>query len=210
MCSYQGIEGGALEQSLDLGLVDCSFERALGQSGREVEDGSLGCRDRDAVHGRGLEVRCAMGANPRSVSATGARDADVDQRGRGGADLPQCGRRGVAQRRARPAGEHGGEPVTVARQQRMADGVDALVQPMKLAGHASPADRGLGESESGELPARDDAVLARRQRRDRLVYRTRDEFCSLSEHFSWSAPGWRHGRHGAPSQCHEHLGVRVA
>jgi hypothetical protein len=58
----------------------------------------------------------------------------------------------------------------------MADGVDAVVHPVQPPGGCAVCDRAAWETQRLELTERDDAVLARRERRDPAIQRGLDEF----------------------------------
>jgi len=51
------------------------------------------------------------------------------------------------------------------------------MQPVQPAGLDPPRDCGSGQPERDELSALDDAVLVRREPRDRVVHRPRCELC---------------------------------
>ena len=55
----------------------------------------------------------------------------------------------------------------------MADGVDPSMDPMQPATHGAVLRAASAKAKRGELPQRDDAVLARRQRCDPRVQRRR-------------------------------------
>jgi hypothetical protein len=52
--TYDGIEGLAVEEPEDVGLVERSFKPAAGEGRGEVEEGARRRRDRDAVEDGGL------------------------------------------------------------------------------------------------------------------------------------------------------------
>jgi hypothetical protein len=66
--------------------------------------------------------------------------------------------------------------VTSKGEHRVTDGVHAAVHPMQAAGRDPVRDRLLCDSQRGELPCGDDAVLPRRERRYPTPNRERGEF----------------------------------
>ena len=160
------------------------LEVGLSEGRGEVEDRAGGRGDGDRpVRGHlvGSKVARAVDAQPRALVAAGAGDGDVGEDRPALAQSPQRARRGVAQRGARPAGEHGGHPPAVGTERRVPDGVDAAMDDVQPPGRHTAIDRTGGEAERPELPARDDAVLARRERRDARVDGGFDELTSIIE-----------------------------
>src|SRR4051812_28875110 len=105
-----------------------------------------------------------------------ARRAHVDARAGGAPDAPQLRRRPVAQRRARPGGEHRGRPPCLPTQRSVADCIDASVQRPQPSKTDAVLDRAGSEAEVEELRTRHDTVLPRCERGDRLVRATRRTF----------------------------------
>jgi hypothetical protein len=68
-------------------------------------------------------------------------------------------------------GEDGGHPVAADGQDRVAHRVHAAMQPMQPTRTNAIRDRVVVDAEPVELPARDDAVLAGRERRDLTIRR---------------------------------------
>jgi hypothetical protein len=64
-----------------------------------------------------------------------------------------------------------------------------MVHPMQPTGAAAVCDGPIAQADIAELPPRDDPVLARCQRRDRLVERVRCAFFRDSDQFPHQAPG---------------------
>jgi hypothetical protein len=143
------------------------------QGAGEVEDRALRRGDRDPVTRGGLaaQVACTVGAQTPALARARARHGDVHDHRRAGAQVPQRGGNGVAENRPRARSEHGRHPMTVARQDGVADGVDAAMNDVEPAGADAPAHRAVGQPDGAQLPASDHAVLTRRERRDRRVQR---------------------------------------
>jgi hypothetical protein len=175
-----GIEGGAVVEVADLGLVERALQRAAGHRRGEVEKGAGDAGDSDAVvlgDLAGLQRRRSVDPEPGPLRpAAGAADGDIDARRAGGPDLPQRRGRRVAQHRARPGGQHGGHAPPVDRQHAMPDGVDAAVNPMQPPRLRAPRHSTARQAQRGELSRADHPVLPVRQARNLRVERTLDEF----------------------------------
>lgn len=81
--------------------------------------------------------------------------------------------------------------MSVGGEDGVADGVDAAVDAVQPASSRPMGHGPLREPEGRELPRRDHAVLARRQRRNLAVHRPNDAFQTHGVSFSSLA---RHGR----------------
>ena len=133
--------GTAMCEFAHLGHLDRLLELASREAEGQVGEGLAGGGDRDAVGARRRpRPPWPMDHDRRGASnpaCTG--DGDVDPGGGGGTDAPE--RRGapVAQRGAVAARHDGGEPPALARDDRVADGVDAAVEPVKPPARDSPA-----------------------------------------------------------------------
>jgi hypothetical protein len=79
----------------------------------------------------------------------------------------------MAQYRSVAAGEDRGQPRALARNDRVPHREDTAMERVEPAEREATVDRVLTDSERRDLSARDDAVLARRQRRDRRVVGSR-------------------------------------
>jgi hypothetical protein len=122
-----------------------------------------------------------MAVDPDAGAPTrrGVRDHDLDEPRLASAQRPLEGGGAIAERRARPAREHGGHPASVPRQQRVPERVHARVHGVEPAGPDAPGDRRRAEPEVEQLRARDDAVLPPREARQPLL----DRFLPHSGHF---------------------------
>jgi hypothetical protein len=76
----------------------------------------------------------------------------------------------VTQHSPRTGHEHGGHPIPLARQNRMADGKDAAMDGMQSPYRQPVIDRPASEPEPEQLLARHHPVLAGRQVRDRPIH----------------------------------------
>jgi hypothetical protein len=75
----------------------------------------------------------------------------------------------MAQRGAKPGGEHRGHAAPVDREHRVPDCIDAPMHAMQPPRGGPVRDRPLRKTERGELPRGDDPVLGRREGRDALI-----------------------------------------
>ena len=139
-----------------------------------------------------------MRSRPRSPAPRA--HGDVDARGAGAPYVPQRRGRRVAQHRAGPGGEHRGHAAPVDREQGVTDGIDAVGGCDAAAPPARAARLRLArQAERGELPRRDDPVLAARQARNLRVQSPLDDFVAMSVRTELvvrlgTRPGW-HGKH---------------
>jgi hypothetical protein len=83
--------------------------------------------------------------------------------------LPQFGGASMAQDGSLAARKDRGLELTPPSQTAMPDGVNTAMHPMKPAGRDAPCDRALVEAGRAQLRGRDDAVLPRRDPRDRQI-----------------------------------------
>jgi hypothetical protein len=92
----------------------------------------------------------------------------IDERA-AGRDQPEvAGGRSRCEERAASASENGGEEVARSRELRWGQCINALVDPVQLAGLGEPLNPGGREAAGDQLSEGDDAVLAPTDRRDRL------------------------------------------
>jgi hypothetical protein len=124
-------------------------------------------------------------------AAAMVRNADLDSRPGALADGPELGGRPVAQRRIRAGGEDGGHPPGLAAERPMPDRIHAAVEGQQETDGDAVLDRPTADAALDELRMRDDAMLARRERRDHFLDATRR---TLSRYFS---PNVRLDRHAA-------------
>src|SRR4051794_9516634 len=188
MGSCDGTKGGIVGHLADLRLVEQVLEPAWGDGGGHVQDRSRRRRDPDGVVGRRLRRDARAVDADAGAAASGAPGGDVDEVRLAALQAPQRRRRGVAERGAGPAREHGRHPPPAAPEHGVADGVDAVVDAVQPAGPDSVRDRLLRQPELGELARRDDAVLPARERRDRPIHRGWAEFHATVLWFSAHPP----------------------
>jgi hypothetical protein len=119
-------------------------------------------------------VSSVRAVDPQALAlapAAGARHRDVDDHRRAGAQAPQRAGGRVAEHGFGPGGEHGRHPAATARQDRVPHRVHAAMQSVEPT-HTDPIrDCVVVDAEHVQLPARDDAVLAGRERRDLTIRR---------------------------------------
>lgn len=92
-------------------------------------------------------------------SAAAGRDGDVDRRRARREEVVEGDRRCVAEERLRAAGEDGGHPAPARGKARVAGGVDAAVERMKMAARDQARDHPPAQAERDDLGRRDDAAL---------------------------------------------------
>ena len=100
-----------------------------------------------------------MHAQAPAAPATRAGDHDVRHDAVRRPDFLERRGRPVAQARAGSARQNGREPLALAPDDGMADGVDAAVEAVEPSALNAASDRALGQTEVAELVARDDAEL---------------------------------------------------
>ena len=157
----QLIDGGQVEELEQLGLFDHALELLDRKRARQVEEGLRDARDGDAVadrHVRRIEPPRPVERDP-FVRVPAARSGDMDLPAAGATQIHQRRRVLMAQNCARPACEHRCRPPPIARERRVPDGVDALVEPLQPTELRPAVDRGGAHVERPELPVRDDPVL---------------------------------------------------
>ncbi len=148
------------------GLVHHVRELMRREHVRQVDDRAVHRRHGNAAMGGAIDHRRAMEPDPGSVAAL-ARDDHVDHRHREPAHVRvlRCGE--PRERRALPAAQHGREPTRLARKRVVPHGIDARADAVELATPHAFADRAVRQAERTQLRGRDEAVLPRRDVRER-------------------------------------------
>src|SRR5687768_16441957 len=95
----------------------------------------------------------------RAASVPGARDGDVDGSPPVGKKVPQGGGATVAEHRVRATCQHGRLPVPLPGNRLVADGVDALVEPVQATGPCAVLDGTSAKAKLPQLPVLDDGML---------------------------------------------------
>lgn len=112
------------------------------------------------------------------TAALGAPPGNGDFRDtRPGPQLPERCCRAVAQHRLGSGGEYGAHPATPLRNQGVTHRVHTAVERVQTVGGDAVLDLMAGGADRQQLPPRDDAVLARRQDRDRAIQRAKWRLC---------------------------------
>jgi hypothetical protein len=117
-------------------------------------------------------------ADPGTLSDR-SRDGDLGSRPLGLAHPPERRRRAVAEHRARHD-EDRGHPDALPREAAMTDGIHPTMNRMQPPGLDAALYRTAREPELGELPARHDAMLARRERSGTGVRPARSTFTTTT------------------------------
>jgi hypothetical protein len=110
----------------------------------EVEEGALGCADRDVVDDGdvvGMDEPRAVDRDPVAPPARPARNRHIDVGAVGIPDALEHRRVAMAQKRPVSAGNDGGEPLAAQRRWRRSHEVDAVVHACEPALRNTPRDR---------------------------------------------------------------------
>ena len=105
-----------------------------------------------------------------------ARHGHVDAAGRYVSQAPDGRRRPMTQERARTRGQQSGPEVRAGRQTSMSHGVDAPVKREQISTFYETVDLPVSEAWAPKLTARNDAILASRNHRNRPHRSTRASF----------------------------------
>ena len=173
----QRFDGRRASQSAVLRLVERGVQLLGADHDRKVEERPRGRGHGDAALERDLVggQRDLVHLQARAAPAMARRD-DVDAPRPRPAHAPEGGRGAVAQDGAVAGGEHRRHPPRLVPEGAMADRVDPAMQSMQPSCPGAVLDRARAEPDRAELPRGHHAVLAHRQRRDRLLDRTRRTF----------------------------------
>lgn len=139
---------------LGLRLAHRAPELLGGEVGGDVQACARGGRDRDAVVAGDVVLRvklAAVDAQARLGSALVAEHDHVHWATDPRPVLPQRRRREAAEDRSLAAGEDGGHEVPVQRPRLMADGVDAVVDAVKLPTTDADPDGLIGQAALQQL-----------------------------------------------------------
>jgi hypothetical protein len=132
-------------------LADCFLELALGDAGREVEDGS--------------ERLCDVDADARVATPIGC-DGHVDPDLLGCPQFPKVSGGAVAEDATVAGAEDGREVPALSTEATMADGIDAAVDLVEAVGADPAVDHVGGDAEIKQLPPTDDPMLPSGDARD--------------------------------------------
>ena len=175
MPGQDGVDGGGVEHSAHLGLIDGPFNTPAREHSGEVEDRAGDGGARDPVHdcdvkGR-IERARAVDLDPLVPVTAAVGDRELDAWAVGLAQLEEVGRRPVRENGLRTAGEYGRQvPAPAGQELPRGQRVHAWVDPVQATA-AGPSVGGVhADADLGELGQGEDVVLERREGRERLVW----------------------------------------
>ena len=157
------IHRASLEQPLDLRLVDEPLDAAHVHPVRAVEDraGNARAWDPRPVDDVATQEDPAVGTNSRPRLSRSGGGGDIDRPGSARHQLEVARRRAMGQRGARSARERRRHQPALPDENRVSDGVDAVVDAVQLPARGAGADPRRRHPEGGHLPEGHDAVLTR-------------------------------------------------
>jgi hypothetical protein len=155
------------EAVVERGLVDDVRELVLGQDVGQVDQGAGHGGDRDAAVDREVaRVEVAAGVYMHAPEGAAARADDVDAFVRSAPGVQMNGGTEVALPETFAGREDRGHPSRFLREPRVADRVHTAMNAVQAAGADTMGDRAARQPERGQLPDRDQPVLAPRDLRD--------------------------------------------
>jgi len=151
-----------VEHSFDFGLRD-GVPEGPGQLGRsDIEQRTAKARAGDAVNrhpiGRG-ERAVSVRSNAARRTAAAIRRDDVNPIAGVIEDLVEVGRRPMRQHRTRTASEYGCHQVAFPVEDRMAEGINALVNPVEPSDSLPFASDPLSKAKLIQLPSSNNSML---------------------------------------------------